>query len=87
MLAVVLILILAAVVVGWYDRYSVQRTYADLYAARYGQIPPLIDWFFEPDSDAEVDEWRRLHRNMYLLVTGLGAAAVIAALTLGSISG
>ena len=47
-IVLVVILLLAGLIVGWYDRYSVQRTYADLYAARHGGIPSLIDWFSRP---------------------------------------
>ena len=78
--ALVLILIGSAVVVGSYDTYGVQRDYADLYASRHGHIPPLIDWFFKSDADAEVESLRRRHRNLYILVSGLAAAAVIVAL-------
>jgi hypothetical protein len=74
------ILIVAAVVVGWYDTYSAQRTYADVYASRYGHIPPLADWFFKRDADPEVERYRRLHRNLWLLVTGLAVAGILAVL-------
>ena len=72
----VLVLFVVCAIVGWYDHYAVQRTYADLYADRYGRIPPLIGWAFEKDPDAEVDYWRRLHRNLYVLVTVLAIAMV-----------
>ena len=75
-IAVAVILLLVAAFVGSYDRYAVQRTYADLYAARHGRIPPLIEWFFTPDADPEVESWRRMHRNLYLVVTALGVAAI-----------
>jgi hypothetical protein len=71
------ILLLVAIGVGWYDRYSVQRTYADVYANRHGHIPPLADWFFTPDADAEVERLRRLHRNLWLASGGLGLVAVV----------
>jgi hypothetical protein len=35
-IALVAILLLAGLIVGWYDRYAVQRTVRDLYAARHG---------------------------------------------------
>jgi hypothetical protein len=82
-IALIVVLLLAAVIVGWYDTYSVQRTYADLYATRHGHIPPLIGWFFASDSDAEVERWRRLHRRMYVLVSALVLTAVIVALVRG----
>ena len=75
-IALVVILLLISVIVGWYDRYAVQRTYADLYAARHGGSPPLTNWFFTPDTDPEVESWRRRHRNLYLVVTALGVAAI-----------
>jgi hypothetical protein len=78
------ILLLTAVVIGWYDTYSVQRTYADLYASRHGRIPPFIRWFILPDPDAEVEGWRRLHRNLYILVSFLGAAAIVVAIVRAS---
>jgi hypothetical protein len=78
--ALIVILLLTAVVVGWYDTYAVQRTYADVYAARHGHIPPLIAWFFDRDPDAEVERWRRRHRNMYLLVSALALVAAVLAL-------
>ena len=70
-------LFFVGIIVGWYDRYSVQRTYADLYADRHGGIPPLIGWAFESDPDAEVDYWRRIHRNLYALVSALGLIAIL----------
>jgi hypothetical protein len=73
----VLVLFVVGIIVGWYDRYAVQRTYADLYADRHGHIPPLIGWAFESDSDPEVDYWRRLHRNLYALVTALAVVAIL----------
>ena len=75
-IALVVILLLVGLIVGWYDRYAVQRTYADVYAARHGRIPPLIEWFFTADADPEVEYWRRMHRNLYLVVTALGVAAI-----------
>jgi uncharacterized Tic20 family protein len=83
-IAVMLILILAAVIVGWIDTYGVQRDYADLYAARHGHIPPLVDWFFKRDTDPEVDDLRRLHRNLLLSSVVLVAVAVLLALWLQS---
>jgi hypothetical protein len=80
-IAIGVVLILAAIVVGWYDKYGVQRDYADRYAARHGHIPPLVEWFYTPDSDADVDRLRRLHRNLYILEGTLAAAAVIAILS------
>jgi hypothetical protein len=76
-IAIVVVLLLAGAVVGVYDRYAVQRTYADLFAERHGHIPPLTDWFFRADPDAEVESWRRLHRNLWLLAGGLGVAAIL----------
>jgi hypothetical protein len=78
--ALVVILLVSAVVVGWYDTYAVQRDYADLYASRHGHIPPLIDWFFKPDADAEVEALRRQHRNLWLLSGALVTGAVLVAL-------
>ena len=78
-LILVAILLLGAVIVGWYDTYSVQRTYADVYANRHGHIPPLIRWFIVPDPDADVEEWRRRHRNLYILAAALAATAVVIA--------
>jgi hypothetical protein len=86
-IALILLLFLAAAIVGWYDTYSVQRTYADRCAARHGHIPPLIDWFFQPDPDAEVERWRRRHRDMYLLTCVLVVAAVIVALVRATTQG
>ncbi len=79
-IALMLLLLVAAIIVGWYDTYSVQRTYANLCASRHGHIPPLMDWFFTPDSDADVEQLRRRHRNMYLLAIALAAAAVVVGL-------
>ncbi len=76
-IAMVVMLILAAVVVSVYDTSEVQRTYADLFVQRHGHIPPLADWFFRADADAEVESWRRMHRNLWLLAGGLGIAAII----------
>jgi hypothetical protein len=76
-IAIGVILILAAIVVGWYDQYAVQRDYADRYAARHGHIPPLVEWFYTPDSDADVERLRRLHRNLFVLGAALAAAALI----------
>ena len=78
--ALVLVLFVAAVIVSWYDTYSVQRSYANLCARRHGHIPPLLDWFFVPDSDPDVERLRRQHRNMYLLATAFAVAAVIVVL-------
>jgi hypothetical protein len=78
--ALTLLLILAAIITSWYDTYSVQRTYANLCARRHGHIPPLMDWFFVPDADAEVERLRRRHRNMYLLAAAFAVAAVVVAL-------
>jgi hypothetical protein len=80
--ALIVILIVLAVIVGWIDTYGVQRDYADLYAARHGHIPPLVDWFFKPDADPEVDDLRRLHRNLLLLSVALIFGAVAVALVL-----
>jgi hypothetical protein len=74
------ILLVSAVVVGCYDTYAVQRDYADLFAARHGHIPPLVDWFFQKDADVEVEALRRLHRNLSLLAGALAAGAAIVAL-------
>lgn len=76
-IAIGLILLLAALVVGLYDTYVVQRDYADMCAARHGHIPPLVDWFFVRDTDVEVDRLRRFHRNLYILDGLLAAAAAI----------
>jgi hypothetical protein len=70
-------LIILGVIVGWYDRFGVQRDYADLHAARHGRIPGLADWFFTPDSDPEVDDLRRQHRNLWLLTALLGVVAFV----------
>jgi hypothetical protein len=78
----IVILIVLAVIIGWYDRYGVQRDYADLYAERHGHIPPLVDWFFKADADPEVEGLRTLHRNLYLLEGGLAFVAVIVLLTI-----
>jgi hypothetical protein len=75
--ALAAILLVAAAGIGWYDTYSVQRTYADVYASRYGRIPPLFAWFFVRDPDVEVEDWRRRHRNMYVLVAILAVAALV----------
>lgn len=74
-----LILIGIAIAVGLYDTYSVQRTYADVCAARHGHIPPLVDWFTTPDIDPEVEHWRRYHRRL-TIVSGVlaGVAAILA---------
>ena len=76
-LAVALILVLAGGVASTYDRYSVQRSYADACAQKHGHIPPLVDWFFNADPDPEVDAWRRYHRNLYVLSGVFAAAAVV----------
>jgi hypothetical protein len=78
----IVILFVLALIVGVYDTYQVQRDYADLYAERHGHIPPLVDWFFKPDIDPEVDELRRLHRNLLLLSSALALAAAVVALAL-----
>lgn len=83
----VVVLLVVGIVVGWYDRYAVQRTYADLYADRYGRIPPLIGWAFESDPDAEVDQWRRMHRNLYGVVSALGVLAIVIIIVRASTSG
>ena len=75
--AVAAILLLLSIVVRWYDRYSVQRTYADVYTSRHGRIPPLSDWFFTSDADPEVERLRQLHRNLWLVSGGLALVAVI----------
>ncbi len=82
-IVLVFALLILAAIVGWYDRYAVQRTYADLYADRYGHIPPLISWAFGSDADTEVEYWRRLHRNLYLLVTVLVVVAIIIVIVRG----
>ena len=81
------ILIVAAIVVSLYDRYSVQRTYADVCAARHGHIPPLVDWFTTPDIDPEVEHWRRYHRRVTILGGVLAGAAVIFAIVARSTQG
>ncbi len=75
--ALLVVLILTATVVVYYDTYSVQRTYADVCARRHGHIPPLVDWFFKSDPDPEVERWRRRHRNTTLLGIALWVAALI----------
>ncbi len=81
-MAVVLavILILVAVLIGVYDTYFAQRSYADLCAARHGHIPPLVEWFTTPDTDPEVEALRRLHRRLTIVSAALVAAAVICAI-------
>ena len=74
------ILIVVAIAVSLYDRYSVQRTYADVCAARHGHIPALVDWFTTPDIDPEVEYWRRYHRRLWILSATLVAVAVIFAI-------
>jgi hypothetical protein len=76
-IALVLVIFLVGVIIGLYEQYGVQRTYADLYADRYGHIPPLVGWAFESDPDPEVEYWRRLHRNLYVLMTVLAVVAII----------
>lgn len=76
-IAIGLVLLLAAAMVAWLDRYAVQRDYADLFAERHGHIPPLIDWFFTADSDPDVEALRVQHRNMYILGGVLAVAAGI----------
>ena len=83
-----MILILVAMVIGVYDKYAVQRDYADLYAARHGHIPPLVEWFTTPDPDEEVEGLRCLHRNLYILGGVLSAsAAILVLLSVGSPGG
>jgi hypothetical protein len=79
-IVLIVILLISGAVIGWYDTFSVQRTYADVYASRHGHIPPLISWFIAPDPDVEVEYWRRRHRNLYVLVSALGAAVIVLAL-------
>jgi hypothetical protein len=81
------ILIVAAIVVSLYDRYSVQRTYADVCAARHGHIPPLADWFTTPDIDPEVERWRRYHRRLWIVSGVLVVGAVIFAIVARSTQG
>src|SRR5215510_128917 len=54
LLVVAIVLLVVAGFVGLVDRYDIQRTYADAYAARHGHIPPLVEWFFQPDADPDV---------------------------------
>ncbi len=75
--AVALVLLASAAVLGVIDTYSIQRTYADLCADRHGHIPPLTDWFFVADPDPEVDRWRRLHRDLWLLTGVLAVVAIV----------
>jgi hypothetical protein len=79
-IAIGLILFLAAALVGWYDKYAVQRDYADRFAKRYGRIPPLMEWFFSSDADADVESLRVQHRNMYILSSVLAVAAAVVVL-------
>jgi hypothetical protein len=79
-IAIGLVLLLAAAMVGWYDRYAVQRDYANRFAERHGHIPPLIDWFFTTDPDPDVEALRVQHRNMYILGSVLAVAAAVVVL-------
>jgi len=72
--------LVAATLVGCYDRFAAQREYAALYAKRHGGIPPLTDWFFEADPDAEVERLRRAHRNLTILGGVLAIAAILVVL-------
>jgi hypothetical protein len=40
-LVMAIVLLVVAAFVGLVDRYEIQRTYADAYAARHGHIPRL----------------------------------------------
>ena len=70
-------LLVAAMLVGGYDRYAAQREYASLYAERHGGIPPLADWFFKSDPDEDVDRLRRMHRNLTILGSALGIVVIL----------
>lgn len=78
--ALMVLLFVVAIILSWYDTYSVQREYANLCARRHGHIPPLTDWFCVPDSDPNVERLRRRHRNMYLLATASAVAGVLVAI-------
>jgi hypothetical protein len=77
-----LLLLVVGAIVGLIDRYAAQRNYASLYAERHGTIPPLTDWFFVKDNDAEVDGLRRQHRNLTILTFVLSIAAVFSLVAL-----
>ncbi|HEY7132099.1 MAG TPA: hypothetical protein VH440_07590 [Candidatus Limnocylindrales bacterium] len=74
----VLALLVAVTIVGLYDRYSVQRAYADVYAQVHGHVPPLYEWFYTADPHPDVDHWRKLHRNFLILTAALTAAMFVA---------
>ena len=73
----IVVLFVATLILGLYDRYGVQRAYADVYAQVHGHVPPLYEWFYTPDSHADVERWRRRHRNLLILSVALSVIWVI----------
>ncbi len=86
-LVIIVVLIVTSAILGLYDTYVVQRTYADICAERHGHIPPLVDWFFQADVDPDVDYWRRRHRNLYIFGCVPALVAIVLLLARASSGG
>jgi cystathionine beta-synthase len=61
---------------GLMERPEIVRV-EEVLSSKHGHVPPLANWFLHADPDAEVEYWLRLHRNLWLLVAGLGVLAIL----------